>query len=292
MAARKLIYHLMVLSPVLLLGSIAVESRLGGERYDEDPVVPAEQERVSAYIELIRAGNQILGEGSRSTSEDVRELGRRWVLGCESGRLVPLPPAHIDDSSREGARGQIFDARNKVIDALQRLARAGIREGKFDQAADDCVLALRAGEAMKYSDLYTVGTSTFDQRAILTWLTELWPRLSTEARRSARQATEVVLESQQPLDKIIARGRQQFVEASRNRGLPRLSIEEVQQLASIEEMLDEDASPQLVIHELKNSLVAAHGAAMPMFLSTVKMGLQSQEQLRLRLVHFLEHAPL
>lgn len=281
MAARKLIYHLMVLSPILTLGCIALETRIFAEPWDEDPVVPSVERSITAYIGVLRLTQQDLSIGTPD-SERVRAIAELWAEGHRTGELKPLPPRSYEDLPRDGARGQILDARGMVLAQLHSVIRKEIVRGRYDQAADDCLLALEVGETLKYSELYTVGSSTIDQRVSLTQLESVLPHLEKARVEAIRAKLRELRDKQQSLDKLVSLSRQQFVEASNKRRAAPISKEDVYQLGRIDSMLETDASPQVVIHEISSSLVAANGKDMPLYLSTIKMGLQSQELLRER----------
>ena len=283
MAARKLIYHLMVLSPAMLLSSIAIESRIGYAGFDEPPVLPDTQQRITAYIDVVRLTDQVIGDGFQPSPAQVRDLAQVWIYGAQSGRLQALLPQHAEDSPREGARGQVFEARAKVLGSLQSLARSGLNRKNYLQAARDAMLAVHVAETMKYSELYLVGASSTEQRAALAQIERAIPHLSASEAEGLRAESREILRAQAPIDRLIQLNRQQFQSMPPRRGIPPLSSQEVQQLAVIDTMVREDASPKLVMREIRNSLAESKFGGMPLYLSGIKLGIQAQEQLRTRL---------
>lgn len=281
MAARKLVYHLMILSPLLTLASIALETRVFAEPWDEDPVVPTIEQSITAYVEVLRKTQQEL-EIDAPRPESIRAVADLWIDGRKAGELRSLPPRTYEDVPRDGARGQILEGRGLVLANLHGLIREDVRQGRYDLAAQDCLRALEVGETLKYSELYTVGASTIDQRVTLGQLEEILPHLEEQQAAEIRVRLRDLRDRQKPLDRLISLSRQQFVEASKRQGTAPLSQEDVHHLGRIGSLMEGDASPQLVIHEIKNSMVASNGRDMPLYLSSIKMGLQSQELLRER----------
>lgn len=283
MVARKLILHLMVLSPAMLLSSIAIESRIGFEALEEPAILPESQQRITAYVDLVRQTEQTLGEGTQATPDEVRRLAQMWIDGARSGHLRSLLPQHPQDSPREGARGQIFESRARVLGFLQTLARAQVHRGEYSQAAQDALRVVWVAETMKYSELYVVGASSMEQRTALTHLLQALPHLPEDEVALVRAECQEVLDRQEPIDKLIQLSRQQFQTGSVGGGAFALSGEDGQKLAAIETMVRSDADPDRVIDEIRRTLSGSHSAGMPIYLSGVKLGIQAQEQLRVKL---------
>lgn len=266
---------------MLTLGCIALETRVFAEPWDEDPVVPAIERGITAYVDVLRLTQQDLSVGT-PTPERIRAIADLWIEGREAGRLKPLPPRTYEDLPRDGARGQIFEGRGLVLSQLHALIRADMARLDFDAAADDCLRALEVAETLKYSELTTVGASTIDQRVTLTQLEEILPHLAPDRAAQVRDHLRVLRDRQQPLDKLVSLSRQQFLDATRRRSTSPVSQSDVHHLGKIDSMMETDASPQRVIQEIKASLVVSNGRDMPLYLSSIKMGLQSQELLRER----------
>ena len=203
MVARKLILHLMILSPAMLLSSIAIESRIGFDPLEEPAVLPESQQRITAYLDVVRMTEQTLGEGTHATPDQVRQLADAWIEGGRLGTLKALLPQHPQDSPREGARGQIFESRARVLGFLQMLIRSEVGRGEHSQAAQDAMRAVRVAETMKYSELYVVGASSMEQRTALTHLLNAIPHLPPDEVASIRSECQDVLAKQQPIDKLI-----------------------------------------------------------------------------------------
>lgn len=283
MVARKLILHLMILSPAMLLSSIAIESRIGFDALDEAAILPESQQRITAYLDVVRLTEQTLGDGTNATPDQVRQLADAWIEGRRSGNLQSLLPQHPQDSPREGARGQIFESRARVLGFLQMLARSEMGRGEHSQAARDAMRAVRVAETMKYSELYVVGASSMEQRTALTHVLQTLPHLPADEVAGIRAECQDILAQQKPIDKLIQLSRQQFQSGSQQQGTIPLSGADGQKLAAIETMVRSDANPDLVINEIRRTLAASHSIGMPVYLSSVKLGIQAQELLRLKL---------
>lgn len=241
MQARMLAYRLMVLSPILYIGTLAIRARTHVNVFEFTACTQKQHHAISAYQPFVMAAAPYQSQYPRSLNRPaLRQVARSWISASASGDLQPLLPVHVHDFVRDGVKQEVYRAADVMVMHLMTVAKYEVREGNADQAADDLVLAMRLAEVLKYSDPYAVAHSGMQQRSALGFFQDCLPLLSPEAVDRSRKQLIAVRAQQQPLDHLV-RWMKQLYNAERVRKGDEVSpIEEVDRFLALNRMNPED----------------------------------------------------
>lgn len=183
MSARKLIYELMLLAPVLLLLGIGVQSRTYNDPFEPDMMSPTEQARVEAYIPYVNSATSCLdGVPEFEKVNALRREALKWIGAHERGELRDLIPVAFEDDWSDNAKEEIFEARRVLGRRLLHWAEKNGDHVSIDGFARDAVLVMRLMEVLKYSDPKSAYESAAAQFGLVQ---KIASRLRTERSKEA-----------------------------------------------------------------------------------------------------------
>lgn len=226
--ARKRFYQVALLGSAIFTAGIGFKARTTFDDFDTVAYGPVEDQHISAYAEVVRHSEPFEKlSTSRQSMDAAREAAKEWVSGMESGKLRPLNPVRYEDSfDTVAAKDEILRASNAVIGDMNRLVGRETEEGSYRKAADDALLAFKVASVIKYSDLSTVGMMGLHQRKSLMDLAKVVPHLSPEERRQIGEEVVRVCSKREPLDKMVSRERNLYVDYFSRRGYNVLQAEQ------------------------------------------------------------------
>src|SRR5205823_11372717 len=129
---RTVMYRLFTISPLLLAGTIAAESRFHLDMFQMVSCTTKQENEISAYIEPVRQAENLLWV--RSSPDKVRRVASVWIEGAKSGHLKPLEPVSADDSIETSIKGEIASASRSVQAKLMALYKSEAQRGDYDHA--------------------------------------------------------------------------------------------------------------------------------------------------------------
>jgi hypothetical protein len=285
MWARRVVYQMMVISPFGLLAYIGLFARFSDDPFTFSEYGPEVHGRILAYTPFVAETNERLSRNAMPPSNHAREIATKWLKGREEEVLKSLPPISAEDSVREGIKNQAFDSKIRVLGHLNALAYGSMQAGDQAQAVEDGLLALELAEVLKYSDFLAVSLCSMEQRRVLGTLRRL--DLSPELGRELRERLASLKGRQQSLDRLASLVRRNHAERRMREGREPLSIEETRRMVAVRYMLSHDAPPQVVLTELKSSLLASTGEEAQFF-SEVRLGVSAQQALIENLDEFIQ----
>lgn len=174
--------------PAIVLAAIGVHARTY-----TDPFVPyvtdvETAKRIEAYEHRVALLNDVSANGGpKKFPLLVRQYVEEWIHSMRAGDLKDVPIRHLSENMRDGVRGQIRDARERLMQALWDFARASLHQGNADAAVDDFMRLVNIAEVAKYSDSYMVAYSALRQRAALLQIQRLVGKLSPAKRKQLAQ---------------------------------------------------------------------------------------------------------
>lgn len=274
MQARTLAYRLMVLSPILYIGSLAVRARMHLDVFDFMACTTKQHEAITDYRPFVIQAAPFRSQSPKHLSRPyLRRVAMNWVEASHRGELRPLLPVHIHDFVREGVKQEIYRSADVMVMHLMAVARYEAQEGNAGQSAQDLVLAIRLSEVMKYSDPYAVAHSGLQQRSALTHLSEIQPKMSSKSVIESRAALVAIREKQEPLDHLVRWMKQLYNSERVRNGHPVLPIEEVDHYFSFDRNSPEDG---LVAFTSVPRPVWASAGEVPTMLGELRMAGSSQ----------------
>ncbi|MBX3117635.1 MAG: hypothetical protein KF784_01105 [Fimbriimonadaceae bacterium] len=216
MRARTFLYQFMIASPVIMLAAVGVQTRTYHDDFEFARYSPHLEKKIRAYSGVMRAvelAND--AEGTDSHPRLVRAAAAQWVQDSRSGELQPLEPEFLTDAINDGVKSQIYSACMGLCADLMVNARELSRQGEYDAAANDLVLATEVVQTLKYSDLTSVGAISTRQRGIFRMIGEYAPHLSAEVQKSLTERLARLEHSEKPVEPILERARGLFVKAKK-----------------------------------------------------------------------------
>ncbi|HRI43216.1 MAG TPA: hypothetical protein PLL78_00445 [Fimbriimonadaceae bacterium] len=273
MWARKFIHELLVAGPFLLLAVIAINARTRFDPWVPPANSPEVESRLDVFVEPMREIRRLGWHADRLDAKLARKAAAVWLEADAKGQIRDLPPATLDETMRDGVKGQIVTTRNAIAQRLLELAESAQESGESLQSADDALLAYRVAGTMQYSDFTTVYDTIRAQVRAMKMLHACAERLDSARRRAIVAAVEEKRDATADLNKILRHMRRLYDEHALRSGVHRLSIEDTQQFATFGQTIQRECDAQN-LQVVRKLIVASHGE-MPRILSVAKLAWQS-----------------
>ena len=208
-------------------------------------------------------------------------LPDRWR---QNGSVAPrtaifraLAPVCYDDVSTDGNKNQIFETRNRVAGRLSADVADALQRHSIHDAVIDSILVLRLDDVAKCSDFASLYCSATEQRRALFLLRPYVNQMSADDRKSIECAIRSLDLSRSTLDKMMDRSKQLFLTWRERTGCEPLSIEDTHLLSDIPALADDVDSAKLL--QFRNRVLACKDDHLPVYCSTVRLGITAQEHL-------------
>lgn len=180
MSKRTWVYRLMMVGPALTVGYIGLEARSGQASFVTPHYSYELNRRILAYREpLHQMQVHNLRTGKPANMDSVRTVAKFWIKEHKAGRLKELPTEYRGDSIREGVKGQIKLAAQKLISELFRSAES-VKDENPRLALQDLHLALQVSAIIRRSDLFSMGYFGTREKVILDEMVEMTPSLNKQ----------------------------------------------------------------------------------------------------------------
>lgn len=273
MWARKFVQEFLVAGPFLLLAVIAIEARTRFDPWIAPTNPPEIEARLDAFVEPMREIRRLGWHADRRDAALARRAAEIWLRAAGEGKIRDLLPATIDDTMRDGVKGQVVTTRNAIAQRLLELAETSLEGADHRRAAADALLAYQVAETMQYSDFSTVYDTTRAQMRAMRTLVACSSHLDDLQRRCVETTLTRTKDGTADLNRILRHMRRLYDEHARRSGEERLSIEDTQQFATFGQTIQGqcDAESLKIARKL---IVASHGE-MPRILSVAKLAWQS-----------------
>jgi len=147
---------------------LPMPARPEARSYKVPEMLPESSRDLEAYIGPVRAVREARINGYfEGDAGRIRQASQVWIAGLRSGKLKSVPSVSELDTTRDGAKFQVVEARRVLAGALTWLARQSLKNGRPDLAAQDFAAAVEVLEAFKYSDLISLPPTLSQQNSIL-----------------------------------------------------------------------------------------------------------------------------
>ncbi|MBS1716403.1 MAG: hypothetical protein JSS72_01575 [Armatimonadetes bacterium] len=197
-------YRLLLFSPAIVIAGVAVRSNIKTDPFEFVQLTPAQQIGLASYRPLLKETSDALQ--FHADYQITERLVNRWQEKAEHDSLICLQPIAADDTTAEGAKGEVIRAESKLANQLLDLSA---QTQDHDQALKGALTTLRFGEAYKYCDLASFVPNCLIQRRAIACLTKL--QLSPSERLVALKELKKVRGSVRSPETLI-RERQAFLE--------------------------------------------------------------------------------
>lgn len=233
-----------------------------------------------AYAGLVKESRNVLNWPlSERTTDAARKIAGDWLAGVQDGRLTLLRPVTYDDSVQDGPKGEVFRAASGISMVLDRWAEREAEAGDHAAAARDAWTAFQLQQSLKYCDLTSVNFSSMGQRRSLRLLTENAKALPASERTTLvaqlKEATDI-----QPLLKVAALARYQYVRKTERDGGPVLTASADKFLQSMDQVLAQGPT-EATERQLRQDIYAHNGGfSAPDVIGSVALGYTAEVELQ------------
>lgn len=273
MWARKLTNELLVAGPFLMLAIMAIKSRTNYDPWETPRNTADVESRIDAYVKPMQTLDQALESGN---SDQIRTAAKLWIDGQEAGALRPLPPCSYVDSTRDGVKGQVTLAKNRLVYRLIELSEHHLEADQPTKALDDALLAFRVADVLKFSDFSTVYDTCRAQLRIMKTVETALKQAKDCQRSEIRALLAKCTVDLKPLNRILLQSRRLYTESLRATGQESLPIEDTQQFAQIGSAMQARCDAEN-LQNVRRLIVASNGD-MPRILTTAKLAWQIENQ--------------
>lgn len=278
MAARRLVYWVLVLAPAILLTAVAIHARFSEDPYVLPLDLASQNARIAAYAGPVRAtAPLLLMRSSEVDAEVVEQAARHWIGGRHEGRLLALYPSSAKNSE-SGVRAEVFAAKRRVTSLLIEAAKERITGGELDRAVENLLQAIEIAELSKFADFHSVTSSAAIQRRALSLLSRLSAHVEGPTRTEIAYRLRGILRQQVPLSHITSACCRTFLDAPYSADV---SNSDRQVLSSLSTSIQKAHSPSKVRMTLRETFSRCTSSGAILFFSEMRQGAEGQ-------LHFLE----
>ena len=167
MQLSRAVSGLMVSAPLLLMGTVAVTSRIDSVAWNTPEYGTLAHRDLMEYVPLVAASqklHQAAQNGSKLSAGPVLQL---WIDANRAKALKPIQPAAAMDEGSEGARWDITEAKNNlVLDAILQTERLE-SNGNILEAKRLLLAAIDVSNFAKYMSAPAVSATDQTQKRIV-----------------------------------------------------------------------------------------------------------------------------
>jgi hypothetical protein len=279
MRVRKLIYELMVVSPLLLLASIAIQARTFVDDFEFEAYDAETQRHLTALVEPLNLAYSVRQAQGPEERIEARRVAQRWIELAEEGSIRPLPPQYVADTMISGVRHQIVRSQARLVEVLAAHSAQAQSEGKPLEAAEDLSLAFRITGLMKYSDLASAGFWATSQRRLVGRAMEL-AQEEPAVRDALAGALLAVRDEQEPLDGLVVIRRKQYGEISRSVGHESFREADINNLLAVNHLLSMPSDDDVIEEAIKRARESSRRVMVPQLLSEIQLAWSAERTLR------------
>ncbi|MBS1723868.1 MAG: hypothetical protein JSS66_13050 [Armatimonadetes bacterium] len=178
MWARRLSHQLMMAGPIALLIAIGVNGRTPPPMIDEVQFGADAHARLLKFVRPVGIVEDICTRSKPPSSAQLKDATEQWIALLDEKK--PVTPVDIDVPTQNTVLGEICDAKQSLIFALEQEAR----KSKDPETASRLLTqSLLVADVNKYSDFGAVQQFAFIQAKTAEELNQLAPFLSERAQR-------------------------------------------------------------------------------------------------------------
>jgi len=176
--------------PFLTMVFVGVRGRTQDNDFQFLICPPSEAKKIAAYAPYVGLAEHSLLPLGASPAWVAKEIGLKWLQGQRTGDLQRIAPANFSDLATRGAKREIVAGNERIVETLNTKARAADRNGEFQAAIDDALLATQVLQVTESFDLFTLGMTSLDERTSLERIKEALPHVPATERASVKSAVE------------------------------------------------------------------------------------------------------
>lgn len=177
---KRIVYYILASGPFLLMGFIAINSRMNVNHWEFIEYGPESTSRIEAYAAPVAMSRQAIDRGLPKSQEALRQALDAWLEASRNGQLKDIPPPTALDEGTTSVYDQILKAKQTLLDVTMREGTKLTAVGRYSEAAMLYADVLEIGDVAKYSEFSSVSESSTYQVASLKRIADLAQHLSPE----------------------------------------------------------------------------------------------------------------
>ncbi len=182
MLVKRAVYYVLAAGPFLLLGFIAINSRMSSNHWEFVEYGPETTKRIEAYVGPVTISRQAIFKGRVTSPDALRQAIDAWITASRAGALKDITPATTLSEGSTPVYEQILDARRDLAEVTLRQANLVRNEGRLREAAYLYADVLEIANVAKYSEFSSLSDAAAYQIAALNRLSEIASELDRESR--------------------------------------------------------------------------------------------------------------
>ena len=182
---KRAVYYFLATGPFLLLGMIAINSRLRVNDWQFVEYGRETSARIHAYAGPVKQVRERITFGNSYTEEDLRNVLALWLDGFASGELQDVQPATTIDFGMTSVYQQILDAKLTLASATIRHGDYLRSRGEYGAAAEFYLSAAELSNVGKYSEFLSITDGAITQTACIERLVAISTELDAFQRLEA-----------------------------------------------------------------------------------------------------------
>lgn len=207
MRGGVILWSLMASAPVLLLGVMGIVGRTQINTWEFESYSPKENLALLAYQQPMAVASSIrtIDPHEPHFNKSVDHAVSYWLSSQARGELVDVLPGSIEDQGSSGAKSQIIEARQILINGLHLKASLAHNQGStFDYCLAHAQIVAVADIA-KYSGVTTIQQSSLVQIGSLRRIASEWQALTTQQHKQIKKVLEGPRRTSQPVQPLAER---------------------------------------------------------------------------------------
>lgn len=200
-------WSLMASAPALLLGVMGIVGRTQISTWEFESYSPQENLALIAYQEPVRRARllRLQNPTEPQFSSNVQKAAALWIQGHDEGLLLDILPGSLEDQGSNGAKGQISEARQHLINSLQMQAGLARESGSQVGYCLAHATIVRVADIGKYSGVASIQQGALIQLGSLKRIADHWPNLTQAERSKVLLALHGTRKSEEPLNVLAER---------------------------------------------------------------------------------------
>lgn len=176
---KRIVYYVLAAGPFLLVGFIAINSRMNTNHWEFIEYGPETMRRIEAYAGPVAQSRAAIDKGRAKSPEALRKALDAWIVPARNGELKDIPPPTALNEGTTSVYNQILHAKQTLLDVAMREGTRLTVAGKHREAAMLYADVLEIANVAKYSEFSSVSEASTYQVASLKRITEISDQLST-----------------------------------------------------------------------------------------------------------------
>ena len=169
-------------APFLLVTSLGLQGRRMDQNFQFAAYSKSDNDRLSSFIPIVTKTEALFDGKSLPTNAALRATAHMWCAQSRAGRLQMVPQVAMDDTSREGPKGEIVRDATNLAEALTKLSSLEFQEKQYEASAKDTFLAASVMQVPKSFDFASLSICSLMQRRCLNQLSLVWSTLRPGTR--------------------------------------------------------------------------------------------------------------